>query len=192
VFDKNTYVVKERIGFLKLGDIYDIYEGESGRQVAIAMEKPGLLLHALRLVVNKTFLPTTVKISTDESSPPFMMLRRGVHLFGCKVQILDGDGSCLGALKSRGFSWKTGFKVLDAQNQQVAEVKGNWTGRDFRLLDAQGRELGVVAKKWGGLAKELFTSADTYAIHINDGQPERAVLLLIAAGLAIDTVYHEY
>lgn len=191
MFDKSTYVVKERVGFLKLGDVYDIYEGESGQQVAIAMEKPGALLHVLRMLVKKSLLPTTVKVATDPNSPPFLMLRRGGHFFGCTVRILDGAGALLGTLKSKAFAWRTGFRVFDAAGRQVAQVKGDWKGWNFKLLDAGGNELGAIAKKWAGLAKELFTSADTYAIHINEGQPESTVLLLIAAGLAVDTVYKE-
>jgi uncharacterized protein YxjI len=57
----------------------------------------------------------------------------------------------------------------------------------------QGEELGRVTKKWAGLGKELFTNADTYVITLSDsaaGRPEIAQLLL-AAGLAIDTVFKE-
>jgi uncharacterized protein YxjI len=48
-----------------------------------------------------------------------------------------------------------------------------------------------VTKKWAGLAKEIFTSADNYVIHLAPGQPQEAVALLLAAGIAIDTVYKE-
>jgi uncharacterized protein YxjI len=72
-------------------------------------------------------------------------------------------------------------------------VKGDWRGWNFQLLGPNGEELGRVTKKWAGLAKEMFTNADTYVIDLADaarGRREVAQLLL-AAGLAIDTVFKE-
>lgn len=50
-----------------------------------------------------------------------------------------------------------------------------------------------MAKKWAGIAKEFFTSADNYAIVLSDSTSSNPALaaLLLAAGIAIDTVYKE-
>jgi hypothetical protein len=48
----------------------------------------------------------------------------------------------------------------------------------------------VVSRKWSGIAKEFFTSADNYAVVVHQPNSAAATLLL-AAGLAIDTVYKE-
>ena len=37
-FSKDTYLVRERVSLLKLADVYDIYEGDTGQQVAIAID----------------------------------------------------------------------------------------------------------------------------------------------------------
>ena len=57
----------------------------------------------------------------------------------------------------------------------------------------QGEEPGRVTKKWAGLARELFTTADTYVIALSDSAAGRrdVAQLLLAAGLAIDTVFKE-
>lgn len=52
------------------------------------------------------------------------------------------------------------FSVLDDEDKQVCMLKGKWTSWDFSSLAGE-EELGHVTKKWGGLAKEMFTSADT-------------------------------
>lgn len=95
--------------------------------------------------------------------------------------------------KSKLLSIGGGFNVFDNQDQQVAEVKGNWKGKDFRFLSKSGREIGSVTKKWAGLGKELFTSADNYIIALTDlsGASPAASALLLAAGLAIDGVFKE-
>ena len=58
-------------------------------------------------------------------------------------------------------------------------------------MDKAENEIGNITKKWAGIGKELFTSADNYIIALNhEPAPEKAILLL-AAGLAVDTVYKE-
>jgi len=50
-----------------------------------------------------------------------------------------------------------------------------------------------VTKKWAGIGKELFTTADNYVISLNEtaGRNQESVAMLLAAGLAVDTVYKE-
>jgi hypothetical protein len=72
----------------------------------------------------------------------------------------------------------------------VAQVKGNWIGWNFKFIAQNGKEIGIVSRKWSGLGKELFTSADNYVVALHEPNPAAAVLLL-AAGLAVDTVYKE-
>jgi len=75
----------------------------------------------------------------------------------------------------------------------VAEVKGDWKGWNFRFLDDKGQEMGQVTKKWTGIGKELFTSADNYIVTIADNVRDLTAYagLLLAAGVAIDTIYKE-
>ena len=52
-------------------------------------------------------------------------------------------------------------------------------------------ELGHVSKKWGGVAKELFTSADTYAVDVSPDLSDQpmAKMLVLAAALATDMIF---
>ena len=45
--------------------------------------------------------------------------------------------------------------------------------------------------RWAGLGKELFTSADNYVIALTQEPKPSEAILLLAAGLAVDTVYKE-
>ena len=135
--------------------------------------------------------PNIKQISTTENGTPFLTIRRGMTFLRSRVEVIAGDGWWLGYFKSKVFSLGGGFYVYDTADQQIAEIKGDWKGWNFRFLDKTGGEMGQVSKKWGGLAKEFLTSADTYVIHVNEGQPAAAMLLLVAAGIAIDTVFKE-
>jgi uncharacterized protein YxjI len=128
-----------------------------------------------------------------DDTPVLMTLRRGASLLLARVRVLDGMDTEIGLFKSKLFSLGGGFDVLDAQQQPIAEVKGDWKGWNFRFLAPDGAELGRVTKKWGGLGKELLTSADNYVIDLAGDRhlPRNTAMLLLAAGLAIDIVYKE-
>jgi uncharacterized protein YxjI len=195
MLDRKTYFIREHAGFMKLSDTYDILDPQTQEHLGTAQEKPGALLHLLRFVVNKRFLPTRVFVyegsDTEDDSRLLFSIRRGFALFQPKVSIRDAGGEEVGWLKSKMFSIGGAFRVFDASGNEVAVVKGDWKGWNFRFLDTGENELGTITKKWAGLAKEFFTSADNYIIALN-GEPSSAkAMLLLAAGLAVDTVYKE-
>jgi uncharacterized protein YxjI len=193
MFDRKTLLVKERVGFLRFVDTFDIYDPATGAQIGIARENTSLLLKLLRLLINKRLLPTRVEVREREDTPVLMTLRRGASLLRAKVTVRDAMDMEIGWFKSKLFSLGGGFHVLDAQQQPIADVKGDWKGWNFRFLAPDGSELGSVTKKWGGLGKELLTSADNYVIALADGRQlsQNIAMLLLAAGLAIDIVYKE-
>ena len=187
----SKFLVKEHVSFLRLTDTFDILNPETGAKIGEAKENISILLKLLRLGVNKTLLPTHIDITESNGSPVFSM-KRGLHLFRARVDILDASGTTVGYFKSKLFSLGGGFFVFDTTDTQVAEIKGDWKGWNFSFLGTGGKLLGTVTKKWAGIGKELFTSADNYMIAIDDVSATRNTkILLIAAGLAIDIVYKE-
>jgi len=192
MLDRTQYLVKEHVAAFKLTDTYDIFDAETGEKLGVAKEEIGAFSKFARLLINKKLLPTTVVIR-DDGERAVLSIRRGVGFLRTKVSVSDETGKELGYFKSKLFSFGGGFDVFDMSDQKVAEGKGDWKGWNFKFLSASGAELGTVAKKWAGLAKELFTSADNYAIVLGDGTSSNPALaaLLLAAGIAIDTVYKE-
>lgn len=192
MLDRTKYLVKEHVGMLKLVDAYDIFDAESGEKLGVAKEEINTFFQLLRLIVNKQLMPTTV-VLRDDSEQPVLTIHRGVAFLRSKVTVADGEGNPLGYFKSKLFSIGGGFDVFNMSNQPVAEVKGDWKGWNFKFKTSSGQEIGTVTKQWAGMAKELFTSADNYVIALADdtaSNPSLAALLL-AAGIAIDTVYKE-
>lgn len=188
-----TFLVKEKVAFVKLTDTYDIFDPETGQQVGVAKEEIPGIVKVLKLFINKKLMPTSVVAYDSQEGRELFRIRRGVALFRTKVTVNNGDGFQLGYFKSKVFSLGGGFFVYDHEDRQFAEVKGDWKGWNFKVVTAEGQALGTVTKKWAGLGKELFTSADTYVIALEPAAPddEASKILLLAAGLAIDTVYKE-
>jgi uncharacterized protein YxjI len=187
-----TFLVKERVAMFKLVDTYDIYDPATGEKIAEAHEEvPGWSKFA-RFFINKQLLPTSVSIYPEGEEFALLTIRRGVALFRPKVTVQNADGELVGYFKSKMFSLGGGFYVFNPDDSQLADVKGDWKGWNFKFHTDDGRLMGTVTKKWAGLGKELFTSADNYVIAVEDPEAgDDASALLLAAGLAIDTVYKE-
>lgn len=187
------YLIKEHVGMLKVKDAYDILDPKDGGKIGEAKEVvPGWIVF-LRLLLNKQMLPTSVEITDAKAGRLVVRLNRGFTFLRAKVFIEGGDGTRLGYFRSKFFSFGGGFNVFDMKDEKFAEVKGDWKGWNFRFLDKDGAEIGTVTKKWAGLGKEFFTSADNYMISIKDFGPAQAAYntLLLASGIAIDTIYKE-
>ena len=187
-----SYLIKEHVGVFKMRGAYDIFDPSTGEQLALAQEKKGLLNIIGGLLINKRMLPTRIDVheGADENGPIAFSITRGFSFFRPTVNVVAGDGSLIGTFKTRLLTIGGKFGVFDASGNEVAQVKGNWLSWDFRFVAANGTELGVVTRQWSGMAKELFTSADNYVVAIHNPDPAASILLL-AAGLAVDTVYKE-
>jgi uncharacterized protein YxjI len=193
MFDRRQFMVKERVGFLKLTDAYDIFDLNSSAQLGTAQEAVSPLIKVLRLLINKRLLPTSIEVRASDGGPAMLTIKRGVGFLRTPVQVLDQSGRQIGSFKSKVFTLGGGFDVFDSTGNKIAEIKGDWKGWNFTLRGAQGEEIGKVTKKWAGIGKELFTTADNYAIALNETAPmsRESVAMLLAAGLAVDTVYKE-
>jgi uncharacterized protein YxjI len=174
---------------MKLASTYDLLDPNTGAPIGIAKEEPSEFAKYARLLVNNKWLPTVVNVYEREGAPPVLSIHRGVALFRPKV-FVTVRGQQIGYFQAKVISIGPSFRIFDMQDREVGSVKGDWKGWNFQLLDPQGQELGRVTKKWAGIGKELFTNADTYVISLSDTRKESAQLLL-AAGLAIDTVFKE-
>ncbi len=195
MLNRQSYFIREHVGFMKLSNTYDILDPDTQRQIGIAQERPGALIQVLRFLINKQQLPTKIFIysgdNAENESALLFSIRRGITLFRSRIDILDRGGMTMGWMKSKAFSLGGAFRVYDAADNEVALVKGDWKGWNFRFLDHSEQEIGSITKKWAGVGKELFTSADNYIIALKGASsPDRSALLL-AAGLAVDTVYKE-
>ena len=188
----SNYFIKEHVGVFKMTGTYDIFNPETKEQIAIAQEKKGFLNIVCGLFLNKRMLPTRIDVHEggDINGPIAFSLVRGFSFFRPTVEIRGGDGSLIGTLKTRLLTIGGKFAVFDASGTEVAKVKGNWLSWNFKFLAANDTEIGVITRKWSGFGKELFTSADNYMVSLHEPNPAAAVLLL-AAGLAVDTVYKE-
>ena len=192
MLESRKFLVKERVKILAAHATYDIYDGDTQQPVGTAEEEIGFVTRVLRWFVSKQLMPTRVEVREKPDDSLVFAVSRGFYLLRSRVEIHDAQGVLVGYLKSKLFSFSGGFHVYDARDKPFAEVKGNLFGFKYRVLTPEGDfEMGKVSKEWGGLAKELFTSADSYMIEIHEDLHEQplAKMLVLAAALAVDMIF---
>lgn len=194
LLDRKVFFVKEQVQLMKLTGTYEIYDAETNVKVGIAKEEPATMVKFLRLLVSKLMLPNRINVyDTDDQSLVFY-IQKPISFLRSKVFVYDGNGDQIGYFKGKILTIGGGFTVYDSNDREVARIIGDWKGWNFKFISWNKQEIGTITKKWAGIGKEFFTSADNYVIYLNDAAEiglEHHKLLL-AAGLAVDTVYKEH
>lgn len=189
---KNVFLVKEHVGMFKAANNYDIHDPQTGDLLMECREEGlGFLTKLFRFTDAKRMTPFDIQISTPDGQQ-LIRITRGVSIFLSTVSVFDENDQIIGGFKQKFFSIGGAFNVLDANDQPVCVLQGKWTGWDFRFTAGEN-ELAHITKEWGGIGKELFTSADNYALEISDAVPADHVArqLILAAVMCIDMVLKE-
>lgn len=176
----------------KAANNYDVYDPETGDMVLHCREDNlGALTRLLRFTDYKRMTPFNVEIRTL-SGEPVVSVSRGAALFVSNVAVHDESGNHIGGFKQKFLSIGGRFKIFDANDEEICDLKGKWTSWEFSFR-AGDVELAKVSKKWTGFGKELFTSADNYMLQISDAVPPNSAIrqLIMAAVVCIDMVLKE-
>lgn len=191
---RGTFFIKEHTGMFKAVNNYDIVDPDTQAMLMeVREENLALFPKILRFHEDlKRMTPFDMLIKTPDGQA-VVRIKRGWSFFLSKVDVFDGQtGQRIGGFKQKFFTIGGAFRVMDANDQPVFELKGKWTSWEFKFLSGQ-QELGSVSKKWAGLGKELFTTADNYILQISDqvAPDDPARKLILAAVVCIDMVLKE-
>ena len=189
---KNVFLVKEHVGMFKAANNYDIHDPQTGDLLMECREERlNFLTKLFRFTDYKRMTPFDIQIRTPDGQQ-LIRITRGISLLLSSVSVFDENDQLIGGFKQKFFSIGGAFNVLDANDQPVCSLQGKWTGWDFKFMAGE-TEFAHITKKWGGIGKELFTSADNYALEISDTVPADHVArqLILAAVMCIDMVLKE-
>tara|TARA_A100001388_G_scaffold246533_1_gene205599 strand:+ start:6758 stop:7345 length:588 start_codon:yes stop_codon:yes gene_type:complete len=192
ILEKNLYLFKEHVGFLKAHNNYDIYDPESKEMILHCREKNlNAFYKIVRLFRNyKRMTPFEIEIKGLDDKK-ILKVKKGFSFFLSKIQVFDENDNLVGIFKQR-LSFNTNFDMLDKREKLVCKLKGNFIGWNFKFLRGD-TEVGLVTKKWAGIGKEMFTSADNYILEIKNKVEKDSPLrlLILAAVICIDMVIKE-
>ena len=192
VLNRNLFFVKEKVGFLKASNNYDVLDPQTNEIILNCREeKLAILTKVLRFTDYKRLTPFEVQIRTPDGKL-VTTVRRGFALFVSKVDVLDEQDQRVGGFQQKFFSLFDKFTVVGSDDQPLCVLKGKWTSWEFTFM-AGDNQLAKVSKKWAGLGKELFTSADNYMLEISPTVPPDHPVrqLILGAVMCIDLVLKE-
>lgn len=183
-------MIDERLNLIRFANHYRLYDGE-GKEMGAIRQKLSTAGKILRLLVNKAMLPFELHIENMDGKAE-AVIKRGWTIWMSKISIEDGDGREIGSIKQKFRLLKPRFVISDVLDQTIAEINGDWKAWDFVISNAQGQAIGAISKKWGGVAREIFTSADKYHVALHPGlHDEKQRTIILAAAITIDMVLKE-
>jgi hypothetical protein len=109
---------------------FAILDPQTKKRVGIANDNPGLLTQCLSFLLPlRRFLPTNLEVREDEKGPLLFRLSRVPQLlqFMVTVDVYDEKSRLLFRFKNKIFSLFGGFRVYDPDNNQIAELKMEFT-----------------------------------------------------------------
>jgi uncharacterized protein YxjI len=184
--DRSGIGVQQRLKVFDMRHQYELAE-EAGQKIgAVEQVNQSPLTFIVRLMSDMDVaLPVTLVVS-DAAGGKVLELRK--PWFRYAVTVTDAGGTVLGVVRKRVRIGKAVFTVFGPDGTTVlGEVKSeNWRARNFRIDDAAGTEIARVTKQWRGLATELFTDADSYAVTFEPTTAEPMRSLALAAAFSVD------
>ena len=188
-FSHNTLVIDEKIAAFKISNAYRVYDSE-GHEIGAIQEHKSLGHILLGFFLSNSQVPFELNILNIDGRR-IAQLKRGVTFWMSQVHIYNEKGESIGSFKQK-FSLKPKFTLLDNVGTEIATIKGDWKAWNFTITDATGTPLGTIGKQWNGMAKELFTDADKYAVHISPTlKDENQRIAIASVAAAIDMILKE-
>jgi len=83
------------------------------------------------------------------------------------------------------------YSIRDGDKKELGAIDVDLAHNNFSITDTGGTKVAHVRKKWAGLATHLLTTADKYAVTINDPVPEPLRTMVVTTAIAMDLTLHE-
>jgi uncharacterized protein YxjI len=189
-FESNEYFIDEKVQFFKFHNEYKIYD-PMGLHVGSVTQNVSGWHKVLRFIIKKAMMPFHLQLR-DSNGRLLASIHRGWTFWMSKIVIKDSDGNISGYIRQKFRILKPRFRIFDENENQIAEINGDWKAWAFSITDQNGIQIGTINKKWAGIAKEFFTSADKYHVTIEPNYAgDRNKMNIVVTAITIDMVLKE-
>ena len=189
-FESNEYFIDEKVQFLKFHNEYKVYD-PMGLHVGTVTQHVSGWHKVLKLLLKNSMLPFLLEVR-DNNDRLLASIHRGWTFWLSKITIKDANDTVSGYIQQKFKILKPRFRIFDHNNNQIAEINGDWKAWNFRIIDNNGIQIGMINKKWAGVAKEFFTSADKYHVSIEPQYAEdRNKMNIVVTAITLDMVLKE-
>ncbi|WP_353650197.1 phospholipid scramblase-related protein [Nakamurella sp. A5-74] len=186
-YTENAMAVSQKRKIIELTNEYDIY-GADGQVIGRVVEvgQSGLKKAARFLSSLDQFMTHRLEVR-DSAAQVIFTLTRPAKIMKSTLVVTHPNGAEMGRLVQQNVFGKIRFS-LEAGGQQVGLLSAeNWIAWNFKLQDHAGAEVGRITKTFEGILTTMFTTADTYSVHLSPHLTEPLKSLCIAAALCVDT-----
>jgi uncharacterized protein YxjI len=139
------------------------------------------------LFPGKSELQARAVLLTTVDGSPLLVVDKQVGRMLTTVYRPDGD--VVGTFRTE----RVGriYKLRDGNDKPLGEISVDLARKNFAVSDVDGQRVGHVRKKFAGVATHLLTTADKYAVEIDDPVPEPLRTMVVTTAIAMDLTLHE-
>ncbi|MFC4945319.1 phospholipid scramblase-related protein [Pseudonocardia sp. GCM10023141] len=168
----NEYAVSDQHGN-RLGGVVEVGQSDLKKVMRLLTSYDQYMTHKLEL--------------RDLNGAVVLRLTRPAKVFKSRIVVEYGNGQPLGEIVQENMIGKIRFAFV-VNGQQIGGIQAeNWRAWNFMIHDHSGREIARITKTWEGLARTLFTTADSYVVHIHQQLPDPLASMVIASAVTVDT-----
>ena len=188
LLDHDRIVINQKAKLIELVNEYKIRDADGNEIGVIRQEGQSKLKKVARFVSSlDQFMTHQLSVYQADGSR-LMQLVRPRKFVKSTVEVKDGPGNPIGAIRQQNMVGKIRFGLHDDTDRQIGEIRGeNWRAWNFAVVDDAGSEVARITKTWEGLAKTLFTTADDYLLEVSPSVSGSLRLLVFAAAVGVDT-----
>jgi uncharacterized protein YxjI len=180
-----TLVVEQKTKLFELRNEYRLFDHTGAQVGSVRQIRQGLIALVARIGTDWDIaLPVRLEVRDASAGVVLELYKPWLRL---AVDVTDSSGVSMGSIRKKVRIGKARFVLLDASGDEVGEVRAqNWRAKDFTIRDGHGQVIAQVTKKWRGLAREMFTDADTYVVELQPQALDPVRSLALGAALAVD------
>lgn len=192
LFNSPVLLVEQPRKFFSVEADYQVFDAEGAPLASVQEIQLSTAMKLARHLFseNSANFPAKLQLSAP-TGQPLLIVDKPFAFFHPKIKVLRPDGTPVGSITSQFKVMGSRFELHDAHGGELGEVSGNWRGWEFTITDQHGTEIAQVSKQFAGLTKEIFTTADRYAVQLHHQLPEPLRSLVIASTVTIDLVLHQ-
>lgn len=176
-FEINNYFVDKRSSLRKNYHIYN----DKRERVGSIKQNLTLKQKMLKLFPCKTLFPFSIEIRNANGGLESSITQHSFS-FLSEIIVYDAHGKKVGTINKRKF-FKPEFKVLNASNEVIAEIRDGWHGPNFIVYDSAEKQIGSIDKKWNGRMRKFVRSDGSYHVNMstNYSENENKIAILTSA-----------
>ena len=187
LFQQRVLVVSQKAKLIEITNQYSVFDADGNTIGHVNQVGQSKVKKLLRLVSSVDQFLTHHFDITDSGGALVMSITRPAKVFKSTLIVSDSTGAELGRIVQENVFGKIHF-ALEVGGLKIGAIKAeNWRAWNFAIENADGGEVARITKKFSGLAREVFTTADSYIVEIHDDLSQPLHSLVIAAALSIDT-----